>query len=988
MLITVVTILILATILGMPALASARVTKEDLARQLRINKLIRENNELTAKGAELGKAAVDALDAEIIRRERAGEIALENMSARRRGQEEAAIFAAAEVEAAAQYAQEQEDNLKAMQDEIAALEDIRRVKRSLSTTQQESLDAINAQLAAVEAEAEAAREAADQKIKDETKVQGVLKGSNAVRGKTAETITRLTGLASSYEESMLGALSEQVNKAGGLNAALKVVGEQLLTQLSPANLFAGAIEKVFESTMAMVIAADSAFASFNRTTGAAGAFDDVILDVRTNTAGMGVGFDEAVAATQDLYLGMRQFSLMGEEAQTELAGFVAGMEHLGVASGTSAEFMNNATTAMGMNSDQAMTATRELAASAAALGMAPEEMMSGFNAALPQLAHWGDGAVDVFKGLAAAAKSTGIEMQALLGIVGQFDTFEGAAEAAGRLNAVLGDDLLNSMDLMNASEEERIRMMIESIEMSGRSWEAMGRFERRALANAAGITDMAQANQLFGQSLSAYDEQQAAAQAGAMSQEEMEERARQNTSAQESLARMMESLAIAVGPVVKAFNLVMDFLLMINTALKGWFIPTMFALIGVTYLFTSAKVAEHAAKMKDFLISMKNLVIKSLQIAAYTVLAAVVITLAVALGVLWLAWWALNKVGAKNLIIVGLVVGAFTFLKNVGYSTGTALGIVAAGFIAVWVASKLLTGVWGVLVGLLVMLVAYFFAPMHSPALYIGLFIIAAGVLALGLAANFAGTPMLIFGAAALMVGAGVALMGLGVMLAAKGLAEMFTALSSIAPAQLFLLAAALYFLVGALIAIGIAMMLPWTTVGLMALTVGFLAIGTAFKSMSLEKFDAFRRLTDQMKDLDENIGLNLTVVGAGISSMVVPLLFLPVKKAQAMGDMLGKMSEVSTTITPTAVESAKQMTEVIKDAAAIKISFASILMWDKAVDNLIKVIKGDAGGGAAAAGGGGAEGGTTVILELDGRQLGRTVVDLVNRRYNLRTST
>jgi hypothetical protein len=62
------------------------------------------------------------------------------------------------------------------------------------------------------------------------------------------------------------------------------------------------------------------------------------------------------------------------------------------------------------------------------------------------------------------------------------------------------------------------------------------------------------------------------------------------------------------------------------------------------------------------------------------------------------------------------------------------------------------------------------------------------------------------------------------------------------------------------------------------------------------------------------------------------------------------------------------------------------MLLWDKAVNNLIKVLQGGEGGGEGAAAGAGA--GTTVVLELDRRQLGRTVVELVNERYNLNASS
>ena len=39
-------------------------------------------------------------------------------------------------------------------------------------------------------------------------------------------------------------------------------------------------------------------------------------------------------------------------------------------------------------------------------------------------------------------------MEKVLNIVSKFDTFEGAAEAAGKLNAALGTNAVNAMDLL------------------------------------------------------------------------------------------------------------------------------------------------------------------------------------------------------------------------------------------------------------------------------------------------------------------------------------------------------------------------------------------------------------------------------------------------------------------------------------------------------------------------------------------------------------
>ena len=142
----------------------------------------------------------------------------------------------------------------------------------------------------------------------------------------------------------------------------------------------------------------------------------------------------------------------------------------------------------------------------------------------------------------------------------------------------MGNDLLNSVDLLNASEDERIRMMIEAIELSGRSFDAMGRFERRALANAAGITDMAEANRIFGTSLSAFDEQQRQARESGMTQEQLEERAAAATSAMEKLQAVFESMAIAVEPLISLLHMLMNGILTLQNLTGEMFVPTLFFL--------------------------------------------------------------------------------------------------------------------------------------------------------------------------------------------------------------------------------------------------------------------------------------------------------------------------------------------------------------------------------------------------------------------------
>ena len=804
------------------------------------------------------------------------------------------------------------------------------------------------------------------------------RGAKSIHAGTASTVTSLTGLASEFEKTMLGAMHAAIDDVGGITAALGEVGKQLAKQFDPANLFASTLDKVIESTKAMVLATDDAFSSFRRTTGAGAEFDDVMMNVRVDTAQMGVTMQQAGAAASELFVTMSRFSQMTEEAQTEVVGFTTTMEQLGVAAGASSEFLNTATTAFRMTEGQAMEAEKGLAKAAIQLGLAPQVMMEGYNAALPQLAHWGDQAIEVFKGIAGAAKATGIAFGDLLGIVGRFDTFEGAAEAAGHLNAILGDDLLNSVDLLNASEEERIRMMIQSIDVSGRSWESMGRFEKRALANAAGISDMTTANQLFSQSLTAYDEQQRQARATGMSQEELEERAIAASSAMEKLHALFESMAIGVQPLVKIMQGFMNIIMAIQNFFKGWFVPVIFTVIGVLWLMN--KAVKAAAALQKMLVFWQKIMTGSTYAQAKAAMTATKATW----GLNWSMKGLAVSVGLAMLSLAALV-GIWWLAKNVSKPLAIGISVVAMAWLFYAGAQKSAYGKLGLMISAFAILVSLLTKP-KSPILYVAILLTALAVYVLGKAAEKGAFGLGMLALLALAVGAAVMLMGVGIAIAAVGISYMLDSLTSVAPEQLYALAGALTALAMAFAAIAFIMMMPFVSVGLATFAIGLFAVAEAFKYISTEKIAAFKSFVDQIKDVDKNVGINFKFIGRGIEGIVDAVDEVPVAKSIALTHVLDSMGEFTAAVTPVNVKSAKEMTGVIKEIAEVKIGLTSAIMWNKAVDNLIRVINAAMGGGGEAAGGAAASP-TTVVLELDRRQLGRTVVDLVNERYNLRTA-
>jgi len=275
--------------------------------------------------------------------------------------------------------------------------------------------------------------------------------------------------------------------------------------LNPQNLGAKIQEQMFASTKQAVIILDSQTASLRRATGAIDGYTTE-LNMAANFAGMNsVSMEKTGEAMLSLANDFSEFTNVSSQARVEMAATIGTLSNLGVSSDVASKNMSTLIQSFGMTTSEAIQTSKELAVLANTLGTSPQKIASDFAGAASTLVVYGEKGIDVFRGLEAAAKASGLEVATLVGIVKKMDTFQGAAEAAGKLNAVLGGGLLNSSQLLVATEEERIRLVVESVQSQGVQFKDMDKYTQMSIANAAGITDMAQANKLFGMSLSEYD---------------------------------------------------------------------------------------------------------------------------------------------------------------------------------------------------------------------------------------------------------------------------------------------------------------------------------------------------------------------------------------------------------------------------------------------------------------------------------------------------
>ena len=251
--------------------------------------------------------------------------------------------------------------------------------------------------------------------------------------------------------------------------------------------------------------------------------------------------------------------MMSSGARKEITKNAVALSKLGVSNQDFARGSQVAIKAMAQTGVQAAATQREIAALGMDIGVAPSKMASDFANAGPKLAKFGSDGVQAFKDLAVAAKVTGIAVDRLLSITEKFDTFEGAATQAGKLNAALGGNFVNAMELVTATDPvERMKMIRESILDAGLSFDEMSYYQRKFFAESAGLADEAELAALMSGNMDSL-----AGSIGKTSKEyaDMAEQAAKVQSFQEKIDTLFMSLIPVIEPLIESLVSLSDWMM-------------------------------------------------------------------------------------------------------------------------------------------------------------------------------------------------------------------------------------------------------------------------------------------------------------------------------------------------------------------------------------------------------------------------------------------
>ena len=316
---------------------------------------------------------------------------------------------------------------------------------------------------------------------------------------TERLIRSLTGVEQQADGVVAGIarmtteLEEGETRSQAFGRALKTMGKTIAKTMTPMNAGIAVFKKFAEASVVLTMEIDNASSAFAKATGTGNQYKNVIKAAEFQNRRYGVSASESAAATSTLIGGFSEFLMIDGELQKALVTEITQFEKFGVAAGTSAKFLQNVTRTTGRSIPAAQRLQKSIMGTANAFGDDLNKVMEESAEIMPQLAIHGHNLEVVFNDLYSASKRTGMGMSEIISFAEKFDTFDTAAQAAGNLNAVLGQmggvPLVDTMQILEETNPaERMQLFSDAIQQSVGDFEELGYYQQKAIANAMGLS--------------------------------------------------------------------------------------------------------------------------------------------------------------------------------------------------------------------------------------------------------------------------------------------------------------------------------------------------------------------------------------------------------------------------------------------------------------------------------------------------------------------
>ena len=476
-----------------------------------------------------------------------------------------------------------------------ALQDVYEAKKRLALVTGQNIDKVAEYNEGIRQTAEALRDVGDIASNMTARVRGMW-------GITSQWSTDLASnlVAARVKGEKLSDVFKNISDESQTLAAKQQVAGSMMLKVSE-SLSAG-WAAILHQSMSLVNSIDQQTAAFKTATGASERYVNTIPALEAKFFNLGLSMEDAASLMGSLYSSMTGFTRLGPDAQRTIRETTAVLSTLGIDAETTAQNMEILTRSMGMTGQQAAAVNRKLFILAQQLDISTTKMMEDFTRLGPQLVVHGNRAVSVYTRLQAAAKSSGIEISRILDMSAKFDRFDTAAESVGHLNAVLGGPYLSVMKMVQTTDPtERMRMLSAATRQAGLSFDTLAYYQRKALAEAAGLQDV---NELALIMRNRFDLVGESTQKSAYELEKLAEQNREYKTIQDELKQAMRALAVPVTKVLyglksllevfqtspTAVNVLIGTVVFLKSAMVGLQVATTAATLGVSSFAAAATI--------------------------------------------------------------------------------------------------------------------------------------------------------------------------------------------------------------------------------------------------------------------------------------------------------------------------------------------------------------------------------------------------------------
>ena len=416
------------------------------------------------------------------------------------------------------------------------------------------------------------KELSNETLKVEKKKEQVEIGKK-LGDQTKQLSASMFGISSNWKETYWGKLDQLTGK-DGLPGKGAILATSFKDIFSLSNLAGSFVMGIIEQTAKAFKEYDQAAASLAKVAGSNEQLQSVLSNTARGATAYGISFAQAGKAIEGLYSELNTFSNLSQKAQEQIVVSTAKLEKLGISSQQSAKQIATLTQIMGITEVQAAKTAEELGGFALAIGRSPQQVASDFAAASDKLGAYGGKMIEVFKNLETQAKGTGVAVGDLLRIAEKFQTFEGASQVAGKLNAALGGGFVNAMELLEASAEDptkAIDLLRTRLDNASLSFDKLSFYEQKLIADAGGFKSVEEASRILSMT---NEEAERAAKADAeraAQQQLLNDAIQRSIPIQEKIQMLMANLAIVMGPVVDAVSgLISMFTMLVDNPIGGF----------------------------------------------------------------------------------------------------------------------------------------------------------------------------------------------------------------------------------------------------------------------------------------------------------------------------------------------------------------------------------------------------------------------------------